>query len=323
MKIVVFGPEKRVGVWADDLIVDLALAGAKYKLPPDLAGLIAGGDAALVNAAAAVKAALALPPGERKANGVYESASVKLHAPLVPGARIACAGGNFADHTAAMLIRHKHMPQFESPDLDKITAEMRSRGIWGFWKVGHAPTPPGGNLAYPARTKRLDYEGEPAIVLKKPAKNAKAADLMDYVWGISLFGDWSIRDLNEGGALLKFAMQKNFDGSFSVGPCILVGEDLRPADMAITTTVSGEERQNFNSSGMAFSFGEYLEYLSTDLTLQPGDVISGGTAAGTAADSSDLTDGIFAPERFLKVGDTVEIRSERIGTLSIKVAPTS
>lgn len=314
MKIVVFGPEKRAGVWTDDLIVDLK---------KDLATLIAGGDAALADAARAVKGAVALSPAERKANGVYERASVELHAPVVPGARVACAGGNFADHAAAMLVRYAHMPQFESPNLEKIASEMRGRGIWGFWKVGHAPTPPGGSLSYPARTKRLDYEGEPAIVLSKPAKNVKAADLMDYVWGITLFGDWSIRDLNEGAGLLKFACQKNFDGSFSIGPCILVGESLRVDDIAVTTTVSGDERQNFNSRDMVFSFGEYLEYLSTDFTLQPGDVISGGTAAGTAADTSDISEGVFAPERFLKVGDTVDIRSERIGTLSIKVAPTS
>ena len=55
---------------------------------------------------------------------------------------------------------------------------------------------------------------------------------------------------------------------------------------------------------MVFSFWEYIEYLSRDLTLYPGDIISGGTAAGTAADSSPrMADGQFAPERFLKAGD--------------------
>ena len=315
MKIVVYGPKKRAGALVGDLIVDLA---------PDLAGLIAGGDDALSEAARVVEAAAKIAPADRKANRIYDRASTELHAPVVPGARIACAGGNFADHTAAMLARRPDMPQFGSMDLAKIASEMRSRGIWGFWKVGHAATPPGGTLAYPARTQRLDYEAELAIVLKKPAKNVKAAELMDYVWGITLFGDWSIRDLNEGGALLKFASQKNFDGSYSIGPCIIVGEDIRVDNVMIALTVNGEERQNFSSGDMVFKFGEYLEYLSTDLTLQPGDVISGGTAAGTAADSSSISaDGLFAPGRFLHIGDDVEIRAEKIGSLAIKVGPTA
>ena len=67
---------------------------------------------------------------------------------------------------------------------------------------------------------------------------------------------------------------------------------------------------------MVFTFGEYLEYLSRDFTLYPGDVISGGTAAGTAADSSELLpDKTSAPERFLKPGDVVEMRSPSIGSL--------
>jgi len=71
---------------------------------------------------------------------------------------------------------------------------------------------------------------------------------------------------------------------------------------------------------MVFSFGEYLEYLSADLTLHPGDIISGGTAAGTAADSSPLLDdGTSAPERYMKPGDTVEFRSPGVGTLRTRI----
>jgi 2-keto-4-pentenoate hydratase/2-oxohepta-3-ene-1,7-dioic acid hydratase in catechol pathway len=82
------------------------------------------------------------------------------------------------------------------------------------------------------------------------------------------------------------------------------------------TLVDGEVRQRFNTRDMVFTFGEYLEYLSRDFTLYPGDVISGGTAAGTAADSSELLpDNSSAPERFLKPGDVVEMRSASIGLL--------
>jgi 2-keto-4-pentenoate hydratase/2-oxohepta-3-ene-1,7-dioic acid hydratase in catechol pathway len=326
MKIVVFGPDKRVGVWAGDLVVDLARASAanpgaiRSPLPADLLGLIEGGPDALADAARIVAAAIAAPAASRAANGVYAQAGVVLHPPHVPGARIACAGGNFADHTAAMAAKRSDMPKYDSPDLKAIAKQMRSRGIWGFWKLGRDAAAIGGDIMYPARTKRLDYEAELAIVIGKTAKDVKAGDLKPYIWGVTLFGDWSIRDLDEGSAILKFAAQKNFDGSFSIGPCIVVGEGIDEANVVIETWVNGERRQHFNTCDMVVSFGEYLEYLSTDFTFHPGDIISGGTAAGTAADSSDISpEGVFAPERFLKPGDSVEIRSAPIGTLAAHI----
>src|SRR5260370_31143455 len=101
-----------------------------------------------------------------------------------------------------------------------------------------------------------------------------------------------------------------------MGPCIAVGE-ADPTDIDMETLVNGERRQRFNTRDMVFSFGEYLEYLSRDFTLYPGDVISGGTPAGTAADSSELLpDKTCAPDRFLQPGHVVEMRSPSIGSLS-------
>ena len=104
-----------------------------------------------------------------------------------------------------------------------------------------------------------------------------------------------------------------------MGPCIAVGE-ADPTNIDVETLVNGEYRQRFNTRDMVFTFGEYLEYLSRDFTLYPGDVISGGTAAGTAADLSELlADKTSAPERFLKPGDVVEMRSPSIGALRTRV----
>lgn len=304
VKIVVYGPQRRVGAWVDDLIVDLA---------PHLEGFIEGGAAALADAGRAV--AQAKPGGP----GVFGRAEVHVHAPRVPGARILCAGGNFADHAAAMANRGK--PTIDATDLSAVAEKLRAGGIWGFWKVGRDAAEPGGDILYPARTKRLDYEGELAIVLAKPVKNFDAStDIKPYVWGITLFGDWSIRDQTEANAPLKIGMSKNFDGSFSVGPCIVAGEDIDPANVDVETWVNGERRQQFNTRDMIFSFGEFLQYITTDFTMHPGDIISGGTAKGTAADSSPrLPEGGSAPERFLKPGDHVEIRSPKIGTLAARI----
>jgi 2-keto-4-pentenoate hydratase/2-oxohepta-3-ene-1,7-dioic acid hydratase in catechol pathway len=199
--------------------------------------------------------------------------------------------------------------------------ESRKAGFWGFWKLSPEIGGPDGELVYPDRGDRLDYEGEIAIVLGKRGADLKPTQLKEYVWGVTVLADWSIRAPREApGGPLNFGFPKNFDTSCSLGPCIAVGE-ADATNIDIETLVNGERRQCFNTREMVFSFGEYLEHLSRDFTLYPGDIISGGTAAGTAADSSELLpDGRSVPERFLKPGDVVEMNSPR---LSARCAPAS
>jgi 2-keto-4-pentenoate hydratase/2-oxohepta-3-ene-1,7-dioic acid hydratase in catechol pathway len=334
MKIVVFGPNRRVGVMRQDHVVDVSRAVAKYLAekqgephplalaralaPPELGRFIEGGRRALDNAEKALDYLARGAQDERDPRGarcVFPAREVTLHAPCANGARIACAGGNFADHAAAMAEKMRGRP-YEGDAHQQV----RNAGIWGFWKVSREILGPDGVIAYPERADRLDYEGEAAIVLGKRGTDIKAKDLGNYVWGVTLFGDWSIRSPREpSGGPYSFVMHKNFDGSCSLGPCIAVGE-ADPSNVDVETLVNGERRQRYNTRDMVFSFGEYLEYLSRDLTFRPGDVISGGTAAGTAADSSPLLpDGKSAPERFLKAGDSVEIRSPAIGSLGARI----
>lgn len=340
MKIVLFGPDKRTGVLSDETVVDISLAFAKYLrerdgeadpvrlaealVPAELGRFIEGGPRVLENAEKALGHLFGGadnqlgPRGERLVHPVGE---VALHAPRPLGARVACAGGNFADHAAAMAARSAGRGEAHDDlgdNLSQAHDKIRETGIWGFWKVHRESTPPGGEVIYPARAKRLDYEGELAIVIGKQGKDIDAADILDYVWGVTLLGDWSVRLASEGG-MLKFATQKNFDTSCSIGPCIAVGE-ADPFNTEVETLVNGERRQHFNTKDMVFSFGEYLAHLSQDFTFYPGDMISGGTAAGTAADSAPLLDdGTPAPEHFLKPGDSVEIKSPSVGTLGASV----
>jgi 2-keto-4-pentenoate hydratase/2-oxohepta-3-ene-1,7-dioic acid hydratase in catechol pathway len=336
MKIVVFGPEKRTGVLRDETVVDISNAFAKYLherqgethpqqlaqalVPSDLAQFIEGGPRTLENAQKALDYLFGEVQDQQGTRGeklIHIASEVILHAPVPAGARIACAGGNFADHAGAMAARHRGGGDVAPPS-DDYAASIRKMGIWGFWKITRENVDPDGELVYPARCNRLDYEGELAIVIGKKGKDIRAKDVKDYVWGVTLLGDWSVRAGMEPGPL-KFAMQKNFDSCCSVGPVIAVGE-VDPFNAPVETWVNGERRQNYNTKDMVFSFGEYLEFLSRDLTFYPGDIISGGTAAGTAADSSPLLpDGTASPERFLKPGDTVEIKSPVVGTLRTRV----
>ncbi len=305
MKIVVFGPDRRVGALREDKVIDLNRADS--GLPARLDSFIEGGKTALDRARRALETA--------RGDAVLEAKNVKLHAPW-PGRRIAMVGGNFADHLAGMISNMTGKPMSVAAAAD----EAKKKGHWGFWKSLVEVTASGDEVQYPKRTRYLDYEGEVAIVIGKRGKDIRAPEIDDYVWGVTLVNDWSIRGNLETPFSVSYNLAKNFDGSCTLGPCILAGEvDCNNVDLE--TRVNGELRQRFNTRDMVFSFGEVLEYLSRDLSFFPGDIISGGTAAGTAADTTKPNpDGTRPTERFLKVGDVVEISSPGIGVIRNRVA---
>ena len=326
MKIVVFGPERRIGALQSDKVIDLnralasflreqrgdanAQAHADERIPSRLEHFIGLGKAAIEDAQRAIEHA-----GKSNASAVVQYAkSVKLHAPW-PERRIACVGGNYAAHLAGMWAGRPGV----TGDLAQITQMAKEEGQWGFWKNPHEVAGPDEEIPYPQRTKRFDYEGEVAIVIGKRGKNIPADRIDEHVWGVTLFHDWSIRD---GGALNKpisYNLAKNFDGSASIGPCIVVVE-LDHRDVNVETRINGEVRQSYNTKEMIWPFGEVLEFLSRDFTFVPGDIVAGGTSAGTAADMSRRqTEGAKSPNLFLKIGDVVELSSPQIGKLANRI----
>jgi 2-keto-4-pentenoate hydratase/2-oxohepta-3-ene-1,7-dioic acid hydratase in catechol pathway len=336
MKIVVFGPEKRVGALQGEDVIDLNGAYARYarqtrderlpyavanaQVPSDLEQFIAVGHQGLEGAQQALEHVasnrgdvLGLK-GERL---VIPAGETKLHAPLAHrGVKIAMAGANYVDHLFDMM-------RARNPDTtyDQVREESRKRGIGGFWKLSAFVVSPEDEIAYPAKTRYLDYEGEVSIVIGKTARDASAGDLLDHIWGYTLQNDWSARDQVDasiGG--LAYASQKNWDGSSSIGPCIVVGEISDPQNVPFQTRVNGELRQDGNTRDMTFSFAEYIEYITRDITFNPGDMISAGTCKGTAMDQTRRVEGGFENDRlFLNVGDVVEVSSPVIGTLRNKV----
>jgi 2-keto-4-pentenoate hydratase/2-oxohepta-3-ene-1,7-dioic acid hydratase in catechol pathway len=307
VKIVVFGPDMRVGALVENKIVDLNKADS--SLPANLADFIAAGRPAIAKA----KKALAKP----KASAVKPAKGTKLHAPWA-GKRIAMVGGNYPDHLAKMNANMHGLP-FTEESIAKANSEARQRGHWGFWKVLDRLSNATDNVPFPKRTQYLDFEGEVAIVIGKKGKDIPASKVKDYVWGVTLVNDWSIRDGRGTPRTMSYNTAKNFDGSCTMGPCIVVDEvDFNNVDCE--TRVNGELRQQFNTRNMIFNFGEVLEFLSQDFTFVPGDVISGGTAQGTAADSTkNNADGTKPKDLFLKKGDVVEVSSPQIGSVKNKL----
>lgn len=329
MKIVVFGPERRVGALVGERIIDLnrgmarqlqergeskAEEQAAVRLPSRLLGFIESGAPGLENAQLVIDQFTGITPSDDRGapRVVHNADDIRLHAPW-PERRIACVGGNYAAHLAGMWANRLGKTDVS---IEQITEEARKAGQWGFWKVPAEVAGPNDGIPFPTRVTYFDYEGEVAIVIGKRGKNIPAAKIRDYVWGVTLFHDWSIRDAGGTDRVVSYNLQKNFDGAVSMGPCIVVGA-LDHQDIDAETRVNGVVLQSYNTKEMIWNFAEVLEYLSRDFTFVPGDVIAGGTSAGTAADKSRRgPDGKRPLDLFLKIGDTVEVSSSKIGALS-------
>jgi 2-keto-4-pentenoate hydratase/2-oxohepta-3-ene-1,7-dioic acid hydratase in catechol pathway len=332
MKIVVFGPERRVGALVGEKVLDLNRGMASHlqergeskaedqaamRLPSRLLTFIESGASGLENAQRVIEQFAKVAPNDERGepNIVHNANDVKLHATW-PERRIACVGGNYAAHLAGMWANRLGKTDVS---IEQITEEAKKGGQWGFWKVPAEVAGPNDTIPFPKRVTYFDYEGEVAIVIGKRGKNIPAAKIREYVWGVTLFHDWSIRDGGGADRVVSYNLQKNFDGAVSMGPSIVVDE-MDHQDVDAETRVNGVVRQSYNTKEMIWNFAEVLEYLSQDFTFVPGDVIAGGTSAGTAADKSRRgPDGKRPLDLFLKIGDVVEVSSSKIGALSNRI----
>jgi 2-keto-4-pentenoate hydratase/2-oxohepta-3-ene-1,7-dioic acid hydratase in catechol pathway len=309
MRFVVFGDDRRVGAWVGDQIVDLNRADP--SIPAGLEAFISAGPSALEAAQHVIERASSAPAGV-----TLPVSTVALQAPW-PERRIACVGGNYAAHLRGM---EQGRPGAEGATLEEVTQRTRAAGQWGFWKVPFEVAGPEDEIPFPKRATYFDYEGEAAIVIGKRGKDIPADKIGDYVWGVTLVNDWSVRDGMSGPQRpMSYNLPKNFDRSTSMGPAIVVGE-LEPQNVDVVLSINGQERQRYNTKDMVFSFAEVLAELSRDFTFVPGDVISGGTSEGTAQDKSKRgLDGTRPLDLFLKAGDVVELSSPAIGMLRNRI----
>ena len=204
--------------------------------------------------------------------------------------RILCVGVNFPDRNAEYKDgsdQPKHMSLFP-------------RFASGF--TGHNQP-----LIRPPESPQLDYEGEVAIVIGKAGRRIAQADAYAHVAALTICNEGTIRDWVRH-AKFNVTQGKNWDRSGAMGPWIVPFTDAAQLDDArIITRVNGEERQNDTLSRMMFPIREQIAYISTFMTLQPGDIIVTGTPTGAGAR--------FDPPRFLVPGDVVEVKVNTIGTL--------
>jgi 2-keto-4-pentenoate hydratase/2-oxohepta-3-ene-1,7-dioic acid hydratase in catechol pathway len=161
-------------------------------------------------------------------------------------------------------------------------------------------------LTVPIESDQLDYEGEQAVVIGKPGRRIREVDAWDHVFGVACFNDASVRDWQHHSR--QFIPGKNFPGTGAFGPALVTLDELATDRVVtLTTRVNGERLQHATTDQMIFHVPVLLAYVSTFVTLQPGDVIVTGTPGGVGVKRN--------PPRFLKSGDTVEVEIGSAGKL--------
>ena len=155
-------------------------------------------------------------------------------------------------------------------------------------------------------TERLDYENELAVIIAKDCQNISEEETEKYIFGYTVLNDVSARDLQTRHKQWYFG--KSLDGFTPMGPCIVTKDEIPfPPSLDLITKVNGEVRQSSNTSLLIHSIPEIISTLSKGMTLKAGTIIATGTPKGVCM-------GMEHPV-FLKKGDTVSCRIEKIGEL--------
>ena len=210
-------------------------------------------------------------------------ADVRLLAPVIPRSKVVCVGKNYADHAAEM-----------GSDVPKEPVI--------FLKPNTSVIGPNDLIQWPRMSERVDFEGELAIVISRICKDVPLEKVNDVIFGYTVANDVTARDLQKVDG--QWNRAKGFDTFCPLGPWIET--DFIPGSQKIITTLNGEVKQSEPLSSMTFKIPQIINFISSVMTLLPGDVILTGTPAGIGP---------------MPAGAEVTVLIEGIGSLSNKVSP--
>ncbi len=268
MRLVTFQPTNAIGGSAPQAGI-VTLEGRVLCLGVDMLSVIASGR----------------PPA---GNGIsFDLAEVKLLAPIPRPPKFICVGLNYRDHA--------HETGMAIPTVPTI-----------FNKFTNVVIGPGTPIVLPKVSTRPDYEAEFAFVIGTGGRNISASNALNHVFGYTIVNDVSARDYQM--VTSQWLMGKTFDTFAPMGPWIVTREEIAdPHILNISLEIGGEILQKSNTRELVFGVPALIEYISSVVTLEPGDVVATGTPAGVG----------FArkPPRYLRPGDEVAIRIEGIGEL--------
>jgi 2-keto-4-pentenoate hydratase/2-oxohepta-3-ene-1,7-dioic acid hydratase in catechol pathway len=217
----------------------------------------------------------------------YNLAAVRLLAPIPRPPKFICVGLNYRDHAREAGL--------DIPTVPTI-----------FSKFSNVVIGPGAPIVLPKNSTRPDYEAEFAFVIGPGGRHIPAARAFDHVFGYTIVNDVSARDYQM--ATSQWLMGKTFDTFAPMGPWIVTRDEIAdPHALEVTLEIGGEILQHSNTRELVFGVPALIEYISSVVTLEPGDIVATGTPAGVG----------FArkPPRYLRPGDEVAIRIQGIGEL--------
>lgn len=227
---------------------------------------------------------------DKKPNGEF-----KLLSPIeYPKQDIICVGMNYIGHQKE--VEEVSRENF-AKEVDTIFFSKRANKI-----IGSGEYIPLNNEV----TSCLDYEIELGIIIGKDAKNIKAKDAKNYIFGFTIINDLSARDLQT--KYKQWYYGKSFDGSTVMGPCILLNDgSFDYNNLNLYTYVNGELRQENNTKNMILGIDEMIEELSKSITLKKGTIIASGTPSGVGM--------AFNPPKYLKNNDILKLEIDKIGKI--------
>jgi 2-keto-4-pentenoate hydratase/2-oxohepta-3-ene-1,7-dioic acid hydratase in catechol pathway len=217
----------------------------------------------------------------RRMEATIQLSNVHLLAPAEPS-KIICIGRNYAEHAKEQNAEVLNVPLI-------------------FLKPPSAVLDPGEAIILPRQSKQVEHEAELVAVIGKRARAVTADGASGYVLGFTIGNDVTARDLQRADG--QWTRGKSFDTFCPFGPWI--DTDFDPADALITCKVNGQPRQMASTRDLVFNVSILVAFISSVMTLEPGDLIFTGTPAGVG---------------LLQAGDTVEIEIEGLGRLSNPVA---
>ena len=204
----------------------------------------------------------------------------------IPG-KIIAVGLNYRDHVA-----------------ESSVAEPTAPVLFSKWTTSLIPS--GAPIVIPAGIEEVDFEAELAVVIGRVAQQVAADDALDFVAGYTCMNDVSSRKAQRLDG--QWTRAKSFDTFSPVGPRLIPASDVDdPQALGIRARVNGELLQDSSTKHMIFPVADLIAYISANITLEPGDVITTGTPDGVGA--------FRETPIFLEDGDVVEIEIDRIGTL--------
>jgi len=241
-------------------------------------------------------AGLAAPPTESGARALQ--ADVSLQAPVLYPRKVLCAGANYGSHVREM--------GREPPD------KARTRPFFFLKPPTTTIIGPDEPIRIPPGSDKVDWEVELAAIIGRTAQRVPRERAAEYVAGYTILNDISARDLHrredwgEGPFYWDWLQSKGCDTFAPMGPYLVPRSQIGdPYNLRISLSVNGETMQDSNTSDLIFNVEEQIAYLSSMITLEPGDVIATGTPPGVG-----MPRGIF-----LEPGDVVVAEIERIGAL--------